>query len=157
MARYSKILVAVDLSENSLPALKEALKFPDETDITCLHVVPETGEEAKSFQNFYDEDEAGSSLLENYALPWLENWISDAEVSLPDSIELEARIGTPHEEILNYAQEGSYGLIVIGTHGRSGFKRYWVGSVAESVLRRSTCPVLTVRTQDPNPEIIEDD
>ena len=39
----------------------------------------------------------------------------------------------------------SYDLIVIGTHGRTGIKHFLLGSVAEQVLRRACCPVLTVR------------
>jgi len=48
-------------------------------------------------------------------------------------------------EILRTAREYSAELIVMGTHGWTGFSRLLLGSVAESVLRRATCPVLTVK------------
>ncbi len=60
-------------------------------------------------------------------------------------VTVETRIGYPADEIVAAAEELGSGLIVIGTHGRSGLKRLILGSVAEDVLRRAPCPVLTVR------------
>lgn len=54
-------------------------------------------------------------------------------------------IGDEAEEIVHLAQEEGYDLIVIGTHGRTGLGRLLMGSVAEKVLRRAPCPVLTVK------------
>ena len=48
--------------------------------------------------------------------------------------------------ILNVAQETGAGLIVMGTHGRTGLERLLMGSVAEQVVRKAPCPVLTVKT-----------
>jgi nucleotide-binding universal stress UspA family protein len=48
------------------------------------------------------------------------------------------------ESILNTAEERGVGLIVMGTHGRTGLSRLVLGSVAEQVVRRAPCPVLTV-------------
>jgi nucleotide-binding universal stress UspA family protein len=56
----------------------------------------------------------------------------------------EIREGAPANEILTSAREIPSDLIVIGTHGRSGFERLVLGSVAEKVLRKAACPVLTV-------------
>lgn len=157
MAVFDRVLVAVDLTENSLPPLEKSLKFGKEgSSLTVLHVVPEAGEEARSFKSFFDVEDAESSVLENYALPWLENWLKEVGVSLPDSADLQARLGKPAERILEEASSGSYDLIVIGTHGRQGMKRYWMGSVAETVIRRSPCPVLTIRAPLGDPAIIED-
>jgi nucleotide-binding universal stress UspA family protein len=52
--------------------------------------------------------------------------------------------GSPSEEILRIAQEINADLIVLGTHGRSGLARAFMGSVAEDVLRKASCPVLTI-------------
>ena len=54
-------------------------------------------------------------------------------------------VGEPVDEIVRQAKEESSDLIVMGTHGRTGLKRLLLGSVAEGVLRRGPCPVLTVR------------
>ena len=53
--------------------------------------------------------------------------------------------GAPFEEIIRTAEEERAGMIVMGTHGRSGLNRALLGSVAERVIRLATCPVLTVR------------
>jgi len=61
-------------------------------------------------------------------------------------VSVEARLldGRVESEILREAEEWPADLIVIGTHGRSGFDRFVLGSVAEKVLRKAECPVLTV-------------
>jgi nucleotide-binding universal stress UspA family protein len=58
------------------------------------------------------------------------------------------REGDVTREILDYARRSGVDLIVLGTHGRGGFERVVLGSVAEKVLRKSTCPVMTVSHTD---------
>jgi hypothetical protein len=53
--------------------------------------------------------------------------------------------GDPAEEILRVAEETKCDLIMIGTHGRTGLGRLLMGSVAEQVVRKAHCPVLTVK------------
>jgi nucleotide-binding universal stress UspA family protein len=62
------------------------------------------------------------------------------------------RLGVPFEEILAYAKAEKADAIVMGTHGRSGLRRLFIGSVAESVLRKAFCPVIVVRGTVPLPE-----
>ncbi len=57
--------------------------------------------------------------------------------------------GEPAEEILRVAREAGCDLIVLGTHGRTGLRRLLMGSVAEVVVRKAECPVLTVKTPFP--------
>src|SRR5262249_7953655 len=57
--------------------------------------------------------------------------------------------GDPGREILRAARETGADLIVMGTHGRTGLTRLLTGSVAEKVLRKAPCPVLTVKTAVP--------
>jgi nucleotide-binding universal stress UspA family protein len=54
--------------------------------------------------------------------------------------------GEPVTEILRTSARNNCDLIVLGTHGRTGFRRLLLGSVAEQVLRRAACPALTVST-----------
>lgn len=56
--------------------------------------------------------------------------------------------GTPHKEILNYGENNDIDLIAMGTHGRSGVERQFIGSVTEKVVRGSEIPVLTIRHND---------
>lgn len=58
--------------------------------------------------------------------------------------------GNPVDEIIRVAEEIDASLIVMGTHGRSGLGRLLMGSVAEYVLRRAPCPVLTLKAPFPN-------
>lgn len=53
--------------------------------------------------------------------------------------------GEPVEVIVRHATAGNYDLVVMGTHGRTGFRHLILGSVAERVMRRAPCPVLTLR------------
>jgi len=57
--------------------------------------------------------------------------------------------GEPSTAILKISQERHCDLIVMGSHGRTGLYRLLMGSVAEQVLRKGTCPVLTVKTPIP--------
>jgi universal stress protein A len=70
----------------------------------------------------------------------------------PDpAVRVEHRIGEGEasSEILRVAEETKADLIVMGTQGRTGLQRFLIGSVAEDVLRRASCPVLTVRAAYP--------
>ena len=53
--------------------------------------------------------------------------------------------GNPSAEIVKFAEEETIDLIVMATHGRSGVEHLLMGSVAEKVLRKSPCPVMTVK------------
>jgi nucleotide-binding universal stress UspA family protein len=63
------------------------------------------------------------------------------------------RFGDPAHAIAEYARGHGIELIVMGTHGRTGVSRALLGSVAERVVRKAPCPVLTVRT--PEREFVE--
>jgi universal stress protein A len=56
--------------------------------------------------------------------------------------------GAPYRVVLDWAKEWGADLIVIGTHGHTGFTHALLGSVTERVVRMATCPVLTIRTPD---------
>jgi universal stress protein A len=56
----------------------------------------------------------------------------------------ECRVGAPADAILEYVAEHGIDLVVMGTHGREGVARMLLGSVAETVVRKASCPVLIV-------------
>jgi universal stress protein A len=60
-------------------------------------------------------------------------------------------IGSPAGAIVHLAEEENVDLIVMPTHGRTGLVRLLMGSVAEEVVRRATCPVLTIKAAAPVP------
>lgn len=102
------------------------------------------------------------ALPEGYVLPTA-SLLADLEVKLGAALdqakrELDAladlRVdtqlvqGVPFVEIVKFARDGGYDLIVIGTHGRTGLRHALLGSVAEKVVRKASCAVLTVRPTD---------
>ncbi|QDT65543.1 universal stress protein [Calycomorphotria hydatis] len=71
-------------------------------------------------------------------------------ISIPEHISCTARTvrhGPEFLEIVRYAKENEIDMIVMGTHGRSGLSHALMGSVAEKVVRKAPCPVLTVRPE----------
>lgn len=56
--------------------------------------------------------------------------------------------GAPFVEIIDYVKAESIDLVIMGTHGRSGIEHILIGSVAEKVVRKSPCPVLTIRPRN---------
>jgi len=80
------------------------------------------------------QEEASKSVLERYSA----SWKSEKELITF------SKIGNPRVEILATAVEWNADLIILGTHGRTGFDHFISGSVAEGVARRSACPVLIV-------------
>jgi nucleotide-binding universal stress UspA family protein len=75
-------------------------------------------------------------------LPGLVAAVADLVPGL--SVTTETLYGTPATEIVAYARRAGADIVVLGTHGRTGLSRALLGSVAEAVVRRAPCPVLTV-------------
>jgi nucleotide-binding universal stress UspA family protein len=67
-----------------------------------------------------------------------------AELEAAPSVVTASATGRAASEIVTYARRNAIDLIVLGTHGRTGFSRALLGSVAEAVTRRAGCPVMTV-------------
>ncbi len=78
---------------------------------------------------------------------------SSREVTIESRLEM----GEPAPEIVTVAKEVGAGLIVMGSHGRTGLMRLLLGSVAEHVLRRASCPVLTIKAPVATDEPIAED
>ena len=134
------ILVPTDFSEASDAALHYAteLALTLGARLALLHVPGKTGEHFEA--NFpHGQFEAAtrerlSSFLTTEQLERLR----------PEYV---LRVGGPAEQIVRYADLVDAGLIVMGTHGRSGLAHALMGSVAEQVVRSAPCPVLLVRAR----------
>lgn len=91
--------------------------------------------------------------LEPALLPGFHTEVSAAaaravkELAAQQGVRALLREGDPASEILAAALEAKATMIVMGTHGRRGFAHLFLGSVAEKVIRKSTTPVLTVRSE----------
>jgi len=169
MQVFKNLLVAIDLSRNCIPAIKIALKLcrPPEVEagetedeeqmarVTFLYILPSSGKEVSSFNSMYKSEVSGEKLLTSFVYPRIEEWLEEIDNGLTDKAQIEARVGEPAEEILEYQQENNNDVIIMGTHGRSGLRRLWIGSVAEEIVRRAKCPVLTIRRGETTARIIE--
>jgi nucleotide-binding universal stress UspA family protein len=74
----------------------------------------------------------------------MDKWFAEVSKQVKDVEKMVVR-GVPFVEIIQTAKERRADLIVIGTHGRTGIDHMLFGSTAEKVVRKSSCPVLTVR------------
>ncbi len=149
MIRMKNILVPTDFSEFSRLALDYAITIAQtfKATIFLIHVTPE--KELDSIRQISPYLEPGriEELLkgrESEDRKRLNEFISPEK---KEGIKTEAihRVGTPFLEIIKVAKEKEADLIVMATHGRSGLSHILFGSVAEKVVRKSTCPVLSIR------------
>lgn len=74
----------------------------------------------------------------------MDKWAAEASAKVKDVEKMVVR-GVPFVEIIKTAKDKDVDMIVIGTHGRTGIDHMLFGSTAEKVVRKSPCPVLTVR------------
>jgi nucleotide-binding universal stress UspA family protein len=145
VVEFKQILCPTDLSEASIRSLTYAAAFARwyEARLTVLHVVP-TFEPitmaAGEFNGFMQ------TVLPVSRGEVLEQMRRITETAGIDSmhVNLYAHQGDPVRNIVDEADAMDADLVVMGTHGRSGFERLLIGSVAEKVLRKAPCPVLLV-------------
>lgn len=141
---FKTILVASDFGDASKAAVAYGRELARKFDAT-LHLV-----------HVVVDPSALPWTAEAYALPLVDliaGWQEQARGNLLQSLPPEERAGviiatpagTPFQEIIQYAKHHQVDLIVMGTHGRGAFEHFVLGSVAERVVRKAPCAVLTVR------------
>ncbi len=147
MVQIRKILYPTDFSELSEHALRYALSFAESNraELHVLHVVDEAyqywmamGPGALPMGPPPDEM---LEIARKELSKFVESKVKAAGVTVISA----ALLGRPFMEIVSYAREKQIDLIVLGTHGRSGLRHAILGSVAERVVRKAPCPVLTIR------------
>ena len=142
-----KILVPTDFSPASEKALKYALRFAEEfaSEITLLHVletaVPLTFE---GLTMPVAAAETESSDVEKK----LKALMASARERRVARLKATCRRGLPLHEIVEAAKDLDVDLIIIATHGYTGWKHFAIGSTAERVVRAAPCPVLVVREKE---------
>ncbi|AXG06871.1 universal stress protein [Haloplanus rubicundus] len=139
-----RLLVPVDGSDPADAALEFALEEYPDADITVLSVIDPT-------DVGYGSIEAAPSTFEHLqesAEERTQKVLDEAESRAADhdmTVTAETVIGMPSRAIVEWAENNDIDGIVIGSHGRQGVTRVLLGSVAESVVRRSPVPVTVVR------------
>jgi nucleotide-binding universal stress UspA family protein len=144
MIALNKILVATDFSECSDAAMQHGLELARAfgAALHLLHVV-----EDPSITPWVGDGFPISlvEVLEHFQDESRKRLLSSVPMADLGRIVISCPFATPVQEILRCAERESVDLIVMGTHGRSLVAHALVGSVAERVVRRAPCPVLTVR------------
>lgn len=141
-----KVLIPIDFSRHSLETLRFALCLREYCEPSYLlqHVVPDGGVEA--FAEIGDDSGALLVRRQEDALQELEREAQRCRDEIPGLlIDTRVAVGVPFKEICRLADEEQFGLIVIGTHGRTGLSHLLIGSTAERVVQHASCPVLSVK------------
>jgi len=136
-----KVLVPVDGSEPADAALAHAFEQFGDDDLTALYVI--------------DPVEGATTWGPGGAGEWLSGAEDRADAVLSaveeraaaagDDVATDSVFGRPAGAVVEYAKEGDFDHVVVGSHGRDGISRVLLGSVAETVVRRSPVPVTVVR------------
>src|SRR5262245_9131051 len=145
---FKRILCPVDFSDSSSRALDHAAaltRWYDST-LTVLHVVP-TFEPVPVRGDLGYPLQLVTPLTREEVVAAIRRHLDVA--GFPRDVVPTARDGAPSITIIDEALTTKADLIVMGTHGRSGFQRLLLGSVTERVLREAPCPVLTVPPRAP--------
>jgi nucleotide-binding universal stress UspA family protein len=145
MKAFKRIILATDLSPASEPALKEAIGLAKENgaELLIAHAYqPPTVVEAQSISaGVYEEWDQSIRAGVKSRLQKL------VESAAKEGVKAEPLIlrGAPYEAIAEAARRKDADLVVLGTHGRKGVSRFFLGSVAARVISTAPCPVMTVR------------
>ncbi|MEN8245527.1 MAG: universal stress protein [Thermodesulfobacteriota bacterium] len=160
-----RILYATDLSDTARHAVRYACSIGHQYNakVTLLHVIPDIVEEISMGTGVNLADHMGKKEWASFNNKGIES----AKMAIHDRIRetsrkvtleipncplneenVDVRVGNPVNQILAAARQGSYDLIIMGTHGHGKLGQSIIGSVAGEVIRRCSRPVLVVRLPD---------
>lgn len=141
-----KILVPVDGSDSSILAARHALALAEISgaEVFLVHAVVSLP---------YLQHKAGGDILDTYvdeAKRYADMWFGQikemaAKHNVRTASEVILEVESIADVIVNYAKSHNVDLIVIGSRGRTGLKRFLLGSVAAGVVSHAQCPVMIVR------------
>jgi nucleotide-binding universal stress UspA family protein len=140
----NKILVPIDFSDYSKEALKVAENFAKEHNakLDLIHVIPNAVQ--------FHVEGSYINILKDY--PHLINETTDGlkkfyseKKQFDIDADYHVKFGDAASEIVDFSNQNDVKLIVMSTHGLTGIKKFFIGSIAEKVLRSSDCPVLIVK------------
>jgi len=141
---FQKILIATDGSENAAIAVSYGVIIARAmgAEVHILYVI--STEHAVTTRTVMGWTDSFEKYLEEIGKEAL---VYATGVGEKEGVKVESffRKGRPAEEILEYAEENNIDLIIMGTQGLTGIKKFLIGSVTEKVLRHSKVPVMIVR------------
>ncbi len=138
---FKTILCPVDFSETSRDAIDVAIDVGVEgTEIALMHSIElptSYGQEPSLMDSVAEVDRTTTSALER--------WAETTRTKARGPVTAQTRRGRAGAQILELIDTGTFDLVVMGSHGRTGIRRAVLGSVAEKVVRHAMCPVLVAR------------
>ena len=152
--QIKRILIPLDFSKTSLKALDHAAHLAKlcDAEITLLHVPESLSVMSNSGYfdppDFHEEYEKNISDQSDAKLGEIAAQLKKKGIAKVDTLTV---IGNPKKEILKVSKNIKADLIVMGTHGTSGIKEFFVGSNTFSIIKDAKCPVLSVQQDQKKP------
>jgi nucleotide-binding universal stress UspA family protein len=145
MNPFRRIMVATDFTDASTPAFEEAIELAQKNGSELLighaYQPPNATQADAVAPGVYEEWDRN---LRTQVERKLQGLVADAK-----KVGVQAKplvlVGAAYEAIVDAAKENKADLVVMGTHGRKGVSRFFLGSVASRVISTALCPVMTVR------------
>jgi nucleotide-binding universal stress UspA family protein len=141
---FKKIVYPIDFSEFTDEILKYAVNITKKfnAELHLIHIIPNLNY-FTPYESFLTPENlvAIEKNIEKEVEKDFEKVTKDIDMPLKKIV----KTGATFVEIIDYIKEEDIDLVVMGTHGRSGIEHILIGSVAEKVVRKSPCPVLTIR------------
>lgn len=140
---FSKVLVPVDGSDNSLRALDAALLLSEKlgAEVTAIHVMEEIPvlhiQSEKLLRKLIDDYKKESQLILSKC----------SEIAAKKGLSLKTKLvqGNAGSTILDFCEKGKCDVIVMGSRGLGKFKELVLGSVSSKIVHHSSCPVMIIR------------
>jgi universal stress protein A len=141
---FKKILCPIDFSEFTDEILEYALDITKKygAELHLIHIIPNLNY-FTPYESFFTPENiiVVEKNMEDEVNKDFDAIIKKIDIPVKKVI----RTGAAFVEIIDYVKTESIDLIIMGTHGRTGLEHILIGSVAERVIRKAPCPVLTVR------------
>lgn len=157
---FEKILVPLDGSEHSVKALDAAIQIAKKfaSKITLIHVYHAAVTTGMNYEASYEPGMRATSIpvitgeemsrFDRYARETGDRILAEGEQRVGmEKVEVDSLLREGHvvEEISGVAEEGKFGLIVIGARGISHIREMLLGSVTEGLIHHTSCPILVVK------------
>ena len=145
--KFSKVLVAIDGSEASMYAVDYAILMARKynSSITALHVLSE--KIRYEYQDKIDSDVPSDASTNTDSLRSGRRIVEMPRQEIEERIfsKIKEKCKENNVKVVDYAESNNVDLIVVGTRGRTGFRKLLLGSVASGVVTYAHCPVMVVK------------
>lgn len=148
MKKFQHILLPTDFSECAATAASYALTFARQygASITLAHVSMVYDDDPANPDRVYDRSQEVLTEPEPRIRRRMEDLMTETNFTEDVGVNLlQIRGVTVADSLADFAEENAVDLVIMGTHGRRGFKRWLLGSVAEELVRRAPCAVFSIK------------